>query len=203
MHLFDNPGEFLAHVQQQAESAHGEMQAFQNDLRRLLGEELTVEQLITLRRVIAYVGASEGRTAMYYEGVITAIIEHKHGLCGGCGKDHLLDTLTRVEPHPDEDEPTTVETLGGEKITFTSSVSPQPDTRREYPPDSEREENMEKYGLREADAMDFERGLIAGPDERPVFCKECGALYQSLEDRMLRPPLVDGCQGCQHKAAHG
>lgn len=36
-----------------------------------------------------------------------------------------------------------------------------------------------------------------------VTCKGCGLEYIHLEDRVLKPPGIDGCHGCQEKSAHG
>lgn len=40
-------------------------------------------------------------------------------------------------------------------------------------------------------------------DGRSIVCLGCGTVYQSLEDRMLRPPGVKGCSPCQQKAKFG
>lgn len=66
-----------------------------------------------------------------------------------------------------------------------------------------REEALAKWGVREYNQGDIDAGLTMQPGEKPVICINCSMLYQSLEDRMLRPPLIDGCTGCQHKSAHG
>lgn len=36
-----------------------------------------------------------------------------------------------------------------------------------------------------------------------VQCKGCGLVSPNIEDRMLRPPGVKGCEGCQNKAKWG
>jgi hypothetical protein len=37
--------------------------------------------------------------------------------------------------------------------------------------------------------------------EAPVICKDCGSLYQSLDDRIVKAP--DDCWGCIEKAKWG
>lgn len=48
----------------------------------------------------------------------------------------------------------------------------------------------------------IEYGLIRDVDGK-LFCKNCQAIYSSLDDRMLRPPGAAGCPGCQQKAKWG
>lgn len=47
-----------------------------------------------------------------------------------------------------------------------------------------------------------EYGLVRKSDGK-LYCTGCGIEYQSLDDRMLRPPGVNGCGSCQQKAAWG
>ena len=57
------------------------------------------------------------------------------------------------------------------------------------------DELLSEYGLEE---YENSNGKVNG-----LYCKNCGMIYQSLEDRMLRPPGVKGCAGCQAKAKWG
>ena len=54
----------------------------------------------------------------------------------------------------------------------------------------DRAELMDQYGMAESEG-NF------------IYCKNCGQQYASLEDRMLRPPGIEGCSGCQQKSAWG
>jgi hypothetical protein len=42
-----------------------------------------------------------------------------------------------------------------------------------------------------------------GSEGKTLHCQDCGMEYQSLDDRMLRRPGVEGCMGCQDVAKHG
>lgn len=56
--------------------------------------------------------------------------------------------------------------------------------------------DMEKYNL--DDLRDEDTHDLLG-----FICKNCGMRYVSIADRKLRPPGVDGCNGCQLRSAHG
>lgn len=58
--------------------------------------------------------------------------------------------------------------------------------------DSNYTSSLEEYGLE----------MVAGEWPK-VRCINCGLISQSLDDRMLRKPKVDGCPGCQQKAKTG
>lgn len=45
--------------------------------------------------------------------------------------------------------------------------------------------------------------MLAPNDHGTLSCTGCGMDYQSLDDRMLRNPGMDGCSGCQYKSGHG
>lgn len=53
----------------------------------------------------------------------------------------------------------------------------------------------------ERDAAMTEYGMIAIDGQ--LQCEGCGLHSVSMEDRMLRPPKMDGCSGCQQKSAFG
>jgi predicted esterase YcpF (UPF0227 family) len=57
-------------------------------------------------------------------------------------------------------------------------------------------DQMELYNL--DDAYDEETREFVG-----FVCKGCGLRYPSIEDRMRKPPGVEGCGGCIHKAKFG
>jgi hypothetical protein len=55
----------------------------------------------------------------------------------------------------------------------------------------------------EAAMMEYRMIWRFNSEGKTLHCKDCGMLYQSLEDRMLRSPGVEGCMGCQDVAKHG
>lgn len=162
--------------------------ATRHDVLRFF-DELSSEQLVTFRMLIHHCASDEtGRYASHLEGLISGILQYKHGLCMGCGKKHDDPSELLKEGLPntvEKDDPLLIKD-GTEQLELFAQAS-------------DFDENMEKFGMR----LPQEGEVEAQPEEKPVICTGCGALYQSLEDRMLRAPGVDGCYGCQHKAAHG
>lgn len=136
---------------------------------------LDKDQLVTLRLILRFTH-SEGY-AEYAAGHIGAILKYKFKVCG-CGRDHDAELLSMDET-PQPSEPDVV------------SVTVDPD------------EVLEHYGMRLPTQADYDAGLQHGDDEEPVICVGCGALSQSLLDRMLKEPGVKGCPGCQEKAKWG
>jgi hypothetical protein len=62
------------------------------------------------------------------------------------------------------------------------------------------EASVEERRIREQ----FEKyGVTLTGNGTEIKCNNCLMTYVSLADRMLRPPGVDGCGGCQQKGAWG
>lgn len=190
------PPEIEEALRNQMDRAEMSAEATRHDLIRFFNE-LTSDQLVTMRTILHHCSSDEsGRYPSHLEGFISGILQFKFEVCVGCGKKHddpsaLLpnyvgkdDPLLKSQPQ-DEGETQVVDD-GTEQLSLFSDSELMADT-------------MLEYDLRLPNDGEVE----SLPSERPVICNGCGALYQSLEDRMLRAPGVDGCYGCQHKAAHG
>lgn len=76
--------------------------------------------------------------------------------------------------------------------------SSEPVVRDPAQPDRSRQSLMDEYELVERGVPTFEN-----PEAKILVCGNCGTQVASLEDRMLRPPGVKGCEGCQNKAKWG
>lgn len=185
------PEEIEQALRAQLDRAEMSADATRHDVLRFF-DELDPEQLKTFRMLIHHCASDEsGRYASHLEGLISGVLQYKHGLCMGCGKKHddpseliknegLPNTVEKDDPQLVADGTKQLELFAQEKAVADLQA-------------------MEKWGVRPP----VEGEVEASPEEKPVICIGCGALYQSLEDRMRRSPGIDGCYGCQHKSAHG
>lgn len=186
------PEEIEQALRAQLDRAEMSADVTRHDVLRFF-DEMTSENLVTLRMLLHHAAGDEsGRYASHLEGLISGVLQYKHGLCMGCGKKHddaselivqsLPNTVEKDDPQLINDGTEQLELFineGNEETYFA---------------------NMKKWGLRQVGPAD---AVVSSEGERPVICEGCGSLYQSLEDRMLRAPGIDGCGGCQHKSAHG
>lgn len=156
-------------------------------------ESLDVEQLTVMRIIMTHAGAGGSAYTSYVEGVCGTMLKYKFHLCG-CGKNHEEELLTMQ----------TLETSVSQWKSRVEAVDrPEPGTDEDPSPAevaAATADMMIEYGVRYPTNADK---VVASPGERPVICTGCGALYQSLDDRMLQEPGVKGCSGCQQKAKWG
>lgn len=181
------PEELQQALEAHMERAEMSAEAGRHDILRFFDEQ-SIENLLLIRSLLHHCAGDEsGRYPSHLEGFISGVLQYKHGVCTGCGKNH--DDLSALVP--DADKPADDDT---EQLELFGEAGPT--IAREL---HDYEAKMNEYNLR----LPREGEVDARSDERPVICVDCGALYQSLEDRMLRPAGIDGCYGCQHKSAHG
>lgn len=92
-----SPEEYEKLMEEQ-KKAHERMQMRAEDYRkrveRLFGE-LPVEHLVTLNELFSSLATiPHARSyASWLQGQTTAVLQHVHKVCAGCGKDHLLEEL--------------------------------------------------------------------------------------------------------------
>lgn len=172
--------------QQQAMREHQAQQEMVLSYKRTawtnLLNELNVEQLIVLRMVLE--DTDNPGTSAYLTGVVTGVIQFKHGKCPECGGEHGFDVKHKVVLRDESDPADHIE------IKPSEPLGPDTDAGRAA---------MEAYDL-----DDLREGTPEDPG--PILgyvCRNCQMRYVSIEDRMLRPPGPDGCHGCQYKSAHG
>lgn len=156
--------------------------ALRHDLQRML-DEMATEHLVTLREVLHRGFNGNDAIFPYIEGQIVAVLQWKHGVCGGCGTKH--DDISSLLPDPQGVESPVDNLIKEHGEPFEPVNQAEFDTM------------MEKYNLR----LPNEGEVVMSEKEMPVICKGCNMLYQSIEDRMLRP--ADECHGCIQKAAWG
>jgi hypothetical protein len=170
-----------------------------HELNRLI-EELGEDQLRVLCMMIDSIAISQEpiRTAAYLSGRITQAQQHRFGICAACDKNHdkelLGDDHQPIPPSANAPEPPPNVAVRRslpvvEEMPFTPIGSKLPLALHES-------KLMAEYGL--DDLRDAETDQLIG-----FICKNCEKKYVSIADRMLEPPGVKGCDGCQHKAKWG
>jgi hypothetical protein len=163
------------------------VESFRHDVQRLF-EELKMEHLLTLRHLFSHLmSADDGRYAAYLEGTAAATLFHRFHVCPSCGKDHDKELLE-----------TSMEVDGGTQHSIFDKevieVENADDRYRRFL------QTCRDYGVR---IPEGERGNIEDPNKTPVVCMNCGTKYVSLEDRMIKPPGPENCEGCVNKTKWG
>lgn len=188
--LFGTP-EQVAEQRRQADLAAMQNDALQHDMFDWM-MNLDAESAKKLKLLVR-VTAGDRSFGPFIEGQLSAMLKLKHDVCTVCGRDHdpsaLVDGADLPTPHMD----------------YAPPVVPEEDDPRGNTPAEDAAayaQNMEVWGMRPPTPSEV-AGMVIDEGELPVFCINCGMLYQSLEDRMLREPGIGGCPGCRHKSAHG
>lgn len=83
------PDEIKQQMQENRDRHEMAAEVWRHEVNDLL-HTLTAEQLATFRRLLL---AMDANTVNYYNGVTTTLLELKHGVCPGCGKNHDEDLL--------------------------------------------------------------------------------------------------------------
>jgi len=132
--------------------------------------------------------AGDQTYACYIRGLVVGKKELL-GVCS-CGVNHEEEAEAALTP--------TKSAMVERQFDFDPNYIEGVDT--EYPAmvELDSEANLEKYSLETVSA--YQDG---DPHPTGLRCKECNQMYPSVEDRMMRPPGVEGCGGCQIKSAHG
>jgi hypothetical protein len=169
-------GEIPEEFREMLDRQHLENRVTQQEVDRFL-EEVPIEQLLTVRTIIRTV--SQSAVALgFFDGVIYTRLR-REGRCTSCGgpdHDHAEFERMLLESR-NEEEPESSEAL----IDGTHFTAEQHRLMAEYNLDDLRDEDTHEL-----------LGFV---------CLNCGMRYQSIEDRMLKPP--DECSGCFRKAGHG
>lgn len=87
-HFSSDPQEFAEALERSISLAQMDGEATRHEVMRLF-EELGLEQLANVRRVLTAIACSEnpGEQAHYWMGFLTALL-HGRGVCAACGIDH-------------------------------------------------------------------------------------------------------------------
>lgn len=180
------PPEIKAQLEQQADKQRMHTQANIHDIKQLL-DSLDKDQLSTLEMIV-HSAMHSPETGAIMLGRIEMVQQMKFDKCP-CGEEHdasadLLGGAAPAESHAPEPLSDTVT-----EIEPTQVID---DVKALRPNTPEFNKACEDYGVEP----------ILGTLGK-VKCKGCGYESVSLDDRMRRRPGIDGCQGCQQKAAWG
>jgi hypothetical protein len=154
-----------------------------HDLRRML-DEIPEEHLRTLIMVIDSITMSDKpeRLGAYLVGRAASAMETRFKVCSACGSKH--DDASEL------DVPLPV------KARRKSEASDWTPIGSKNPIGLNESGTMLLYGL--DDLRNEETGELVG-----FICTNCQQRYPTIQDRMLQPPGVEGCSGCQQKAKFG
>lgn len=97
--LGEIPPEVKQQIQERRDRHEMAAEVWRHEVNDLL-HALSPEQLGTIRSLLQTLDA---QTISYYIGVITTLLEVKHGRCGGCGKNHEEDLLVLGQEVHDKD----------------------------------------------------------------------------------------------------
>lgn len=186
----DDPAESsAAHMQRQSDMTMMANEELHNRIARLL-EDCDTEDLRTIQTMFAIFAGEGGRELIiYWIGYAASLERQRFGSPAG---------ETGSDPS------------GGFWNGETCPRCSSPDPKKHL---------VVQYGGRVQLCSDHWHDLIGHPTvdaafleeynlnrqigQRQVTCRGCGLLYISLEDRMLKPPGIDGCSGCQQRSAQG
>lgn len=182
-------GELPEEVKQAFEDQHTRLamtaDAWRNEVNGLFGE-LAIPQLVTLKKLVHHMAGDEtGQFTSYVEGILAGLLTFKHEVCVSCGENHeqkmLADAVKEGEVGPE-------------------GMIVEPDLEEHMLKERNLDLKMKEYGLEwhkePEDAEGKSPGII-------LRCANCKTHYVSLDDRMVKQPGVEGCDGCIQKSKWG
>lgn len=187
--VFMSPEDADRHHQAHEVAAH--------DIGRLF-DELSEDQLRAVTYILDGISSSSDPTKIsgYLSGRATQAMQHRFKICAACNRNHEEELLNPPPPEPvPDDKPETpphVEArrkLEANEVMFTPIGSQAAIIGDELA-------LMHQYQL--DDARDAATGKLLY-----FVCTGCEMQYQSIQDRMLKEPGVEGCSGCVQKAKWG
>lgn len=159
-----------------------------------LGGSDTQTLLVWLTNLLENPGTAQMQIAMAI-GDLSRQLQQKLDICPACGKNHDEEIAKALE-QPLEADPDPENLTPEQRFAQELNVMPlaaDPVTGDDGAPKKSRKELMEEYGMEMIDRQ----GIPT------LVCKNCGHESPNLKDRMMKPPGIDGCQGCQLKAKWG
>jgi len=114
---------------------------------------------------------------VYWQGQVDALLQERHNVCAIHGVNHEEEALASLSPE------------GSTPTGDTELSVPQP--------------MLDKIeaGLEELDRLMVEYRVSFNETVEKFYCDDCGYMYPTIEDRMLKAP--DDCPGCHLKASQG
>lgn len=179
------PEEIKKAIAEQVDQEQAVYEASRLELERLF-HDLSADQLSILKRLVNSIVANQ-LAGPYWEGVLSAYLMLKHNVCPGCGRNHDEEAAKFLAAEARKQ--TTISPSGDLEVEG-QLVLPEMISPEEY------NELCVKYNVLP------DEHSIPGP-MAPVKCMGCGLDYVSLADRMIKPPGIAGCHGCQSKSAWG
>lgn len=165
------------------------------DRQNHLIQDLKSEDLATVSHILAGT-VTDAPPAAYWIGRIEQELITR-GVCESCGLDHDAAELSALagELFPTE--------------TIVKEEQPVADKPEWVQPELDLDGTNDEVDTHEPSSLDFDmekwnvRPIYPGSPFGEVECRDCGWASVNLKDRMLRPPGIDGCPGCQDRSAHG
>lgn len=193
-------------MENQHQTHQMQAESFRHDVRRMLFEELTIDQLklwqMTFANFLNMPSKPLISAMSYHQGLVASALDAK-GICLSCGKNHEEAILGAPESEPVQKEFVPPEPGDADGILVEKSTTAA-DARVGKLNINEdavafsihERAQMAEYGL---DTLyDPETKLLVG-----FYCTRCKQKYRypSIQDRMLRD--ADKCLGCIHEAKWG
>jgi len=174
---------------------------------RMLLEDLNQDQLEALDLLVSAVMVHPEYDGGYFRGQITQLLHIKYDMCP-CGLDHdptkslQLPEVTRPGSPVMPNEDTALKGRPIEDVEIPPELNKQlistPDNEVVEIKSDRWDELLVKYNLIAVFDYIHDAERLAY-----VQCKGCQTTYVSLRDRMLKPPGVKGCEGCQQQEKWG
>lgn len=187
----------------QQERHEMEVSAFQHDWQRLI-EDLSEDQLRTLRTMMHICGSQQNPSAFTFEAAITWQLKAAHGICATCGVNHDNELHDEVKNEVDK-LTNEVDKLSSNPVPYELNYDvPFPEMSpggAHYVVSEQDRIVMDEYHLDDvydADSRDFLYFKCTGIKGSPG---ECGYQYATIADRVLKGP--EECPGCYERIKHG
>lgn len=198
-----------------------EMVRMQRDQLESIWDELSLDHLMVIRRLLSGLSDDSGPfLANYYEGIARTHVKFRFGVCGDCGQDHKEAEALGIDPHTLA--PVQEKNVVTDADEFLRSMTENADSAEQgseqaeegggapvekpVTPDASAPWRIELTPTQLAQMAEYNIDDTYNQDTKEFMyfaCLNCGMQYPSIEDRMLKPPGVEGCSGCQQKAKWG
>lgn len=179
------PPEIQELIREQVDRTKMASSSVGHDIHRMF-DEMPVDHLVALRIIFRGILSEENvRLAAFFDGVAATTLHIKYGVCAGCGENHDID-LQKVTTPP-------LSTPTQEPPTASSADDAASS------PDVNYFSNLELY-----EVVAIEDGPAVSCAV-PNGCSSVGSpmRWVNLEDRMQRPPGIEGCPRCIQKQKWG
>lgn len=183
---------------QQAAAERSHMEAIDR-AHRVEGFVYGLDQdgLFALSLLLDQVLASGKRGTMFWSGQVTALLQDRHNVCAIHGVDHDAEALASLHAEGSTGTGDTP-TYGPEDLARDMDAAAASLVAERVPEKmiDRINANLEVVGQQ----MDDYR-LTFNEDTERFYCSDCGYMYPTIEDRMLKAP--DDCPGCHQRAGQG